>query len=215
MTTTVTDRVEEAYLPRDPYSLERDFLANPLMSAVKLARYKFPARMLSKDDVVLDLGCGNGYGSYFFSFYARKVVGVDLHADLSAASRKLCRDNLGFVQADIRSLPAEILEGQFTAVSCIDVIEHFDEPDARHILHTAANILPRNGMMIVGTPNKYSQAYRAPHNMAQHLHEYEPDELKALCDCFFGRTILFSMNDELVHTGFDKLAWFLFALCFK
>jgi len=67
-------------------------------------------------------------------------------------------------------------------------------------------------MMIIGTPNKFSEAYRSQKNKDIHYHEYEPDEITALCKKYFGRTLLFSMNDELVHTGFSKLAWFLFVL---
>lgn len=69
------------------------------------------------------------------------------------------------------------------------------------------------GLFICGTPSRYSQQYRAAHNLEQHLHEYEPNELRELCETHFDRVLMFSMNDELVHTGFDKLAWYTFAVC--
>ena len=61
------DQVAKTYFAVEPFSLEKDFMDNPLMACIKLARYKFVAKMLSKNDVVVDLGCGNGYSSYFFS----------------------------------------------------------------------------------------------------------------------------------------------------
>jgi len=70
-------------------------------------------------------------------------------------------------------------------------------------------------MMIIGTPNKFSRNYRSQASKDVHLHEYEPDEIVSLCKKYFGRTLLFSMNDEIVHTGFSKLAWYLFVLAFK
>ena len=100
----------------------------------------------------------------------------------------------------------------------IDFIEHFYKRDGeKMIIETSSNLLQpgEGGMMIIGTPNKYSEAYRSEASKSIHLHEYEPDEIVSLCKKYFGRTLLFSMNDEIVHTGFNKLAWYLFVLAFK
>lgn len=40
---------------------------NPLMVAVKFARYKFIAKMLQEGDVVLEVGCHDGVSSNFFA----------------------------------------------------------------------------------------------------------------------------------------------------
>ncbi len=85
----------------DPFSIDQEFSENPLMSMIKLARFKFAAKMLSTDDIVLDLGCGNGFSSYFFSFYAKEVLGVDLYSDIPAASERFVADNLCFIKEDI------------------------------------------------------------------------------------------------------------------
>jgi 2-polyprenyl-3-methyl-5-hydroxy-6-metoxy-1,4-benzoquinol methylase len=206
---------KKAYFPIKAFELPDNFISDPLMTSVKLARYKFVAKMLSEDDIILDLGCGNGYSSYFFSKIAQKVVGVDLYADLKKAETVLHSDNLKFVKADILSPPPGILKEKYSAVAAIDVIEHFYKEDGERIIGRYSEYLTDNGMMIIGTPSKYSRAYRSQKSKDTHFYEYEPDELIALCRRFFGRTILFSMNDEIVHTGFKKLAWFFFVLCFK
>ncbi|CAK0778835.1 hypothetical protein WCLP8_820002 [uncultured Gammaproteobacteria bacterium] len=36
--------------------------------------------------------------------------------------------------------------------------------------------------------------------------------MRALLAARFKRTFLFSMNDEVVHTGFCKMAWFFFVI---
>jgi 2-polyprenyl-3-methyl-5-hydroxy-6-metoxy-1,4-benzoquinol methylase len=206
---------KKAYFPIDAFELPDNFISDPLMTSVKLARYKFVAKMLAEDDIVLDLGCGNGYSSYFFSKFAKKVIGVDLYANLKKANAVLQSDNLMFVKADILSPPSEILEEKYSAIVAIDVIEHFYKEDGERIIGQYSRYLTDNGMMIFGTPSKFSQSYRSPKSKDTHFYEYEPDELNMLCRRFFGRTILFSMNDEIVHTGFKKLAWFFFVLCFK
>jgi len=199
----------------DPFSIDQEFSENPLMSMIKLARFKFAAKMLSTDDIVLDLGCGNGFSSYFFSFYAKEVLGVDLYSDIPAASERFVADNLCFIKEDILTPSSRITSKRFTVVTAIDVIEHFYREDGEKIIRNYSELLTDNGMMVIGTPNKFSKMYRSEKSKQVHFYEYEPDELKKLCDRYFGRTILFSMNDELVHTGFNKLAWFLFILCFK
>ncbi len=212
---SATGESKRGYFPQNQFSLDRDFLQNPLMAGVKLARYKFVAKMLSSDDVVLDLGCGNGYSTHFFSTFAKSVIGVDLYADMEAARVTFPGDNIEFVKADILDPPDSITSRRFSAITSIDVIEHFYREDGEKIVETYAELLADNGMMIIGSPSKFSEQYRSKQSQDVHFYEYEPDEIKELCDRFFGRTILFSMNDEIVHTGFYKLAWFVFVLCFK
>ena len=204
------------YSAEEPFSLERDYQVNPLMAAIKLARFKFVARMLSGDDVVADLGCGNGYSAHMYAHFAKAVVGVDLYADIPRAREHWRRDNLSFIKADLaQGLPSQLSQAGITAITAVDVIEHFAQPHGAALIEQAAGILPPGGMMILGTPSKFSEAYRSAGSRRSHLHEYEPDELRALVGKHFKRTLLFSMNDETVHTGFSKLAWFFFVLAFK
>jgi len=49
--------------------------------------------------MVLDVASGEGYGSFFLSKYASKVVGVDIDSDTVArASAKYRKDNLDYLQ---------------------------------------------------------------------------------------------------------------------
>jgi 2-polyprenyl-3-methyl-5-hydroxy-6-metoxy-1,4-benzoquinol methylase len=193
----------------------RELESDPLMTSIKLARFKFVSRMLSPSDRVLDLGCGSGYCSYFYSRFAEQVVGVDLFSDIPQARLKYPGENLRFISGDVLDLPAEVAAMVFDAVVSTDVIEHFSKEDGERIIANSHKLLSDRGMMIVGTPSKFSSAYRSAQSRAGHIHEYEPDELRDLCGRYFKRTLLFSMNDELVHTGFSKLAWFVFVLGFK
>ena len=49
-------------------------IENPLMTTIKYSRYKFVAKMISSNDVVLDLGCGTGISSLFYSDYCKKCL---------------------------------------------------------------------------------------------------------------------------------------------
>ncbi len=206
---------KDDYFPVDQFDLDRDFEANPLMAGIKLSRYKFAAKMLSATDRVVDLGCGNGYSTYFYSTVAEHAVGVDLYADIDAVQAKWRRENLRFRKGDILADPASLDLGPFNAVTAVDVIEHFHREDGVKIIENYADALPQGGMMILGTPSRHSGAWRSETSRQGHFYEYDPDELRAICDTCFGRSFLFSMNDELVHTGFSKLAWFFWVIAVK
>ena len=125
-------------------------------------------------------------------------------------------ENIRFLKCDIlNSPPSELLQENITAVTMIDVIEHFYRPDGENIIQTYSNLLSSNRIMIIGTPNRYSGNYRSTKSKESHFYEYEPEELQELCQKYFGRTLMFSMNDEIIHTGFNKLAWFIYIIALK
>jgi hypothetical protein len=70
------------------------------------------------------------------------------------------------------------------------------------------------GMIVIGTPSIYSYPYQSELSKAAHVKCYDQEELLELVDAYFHRSTAFSMNDELVHTGFSKMAWYYFVLGF-
>lgn len=73
--------------------------------------------------------------------------------------------------------------------------------------------LTKEGVLIVGTPSLESQSYASSQSKAGHINCKKGPELKALLGDYFTSVFLFSMNDEVVHTGFSPMAHYLFALC--
>jgi 2-polyprenyl-3-methyl-5-hydroxy-6-metoxy-1,4-benzoquinol methylase len=188
------------------------FISDPLFATIKLSRYKFAAKMLSSEDQVLDLGCGKGYGAYFFSKFGKSSIGLDEVDSFDSGIIKSKTHNLELIKGDILAPPPQIDNRKFDAVVSLDVIEHFNLADGDKILKWCKRHIYDNGMVIIGTPNRHSQAYRSRINQHQHIYEYEPEELEKKIKENFERTFMFSMNDELVHTGFSKLAWFFFII---
>lgn len=60
------------------------------------ARYKFAMKMIgnlyeSNKKEILDLGCSDGFGTYYVAEYAKKVLGVDFDAEaIEFAKRNKC-----------------------------------------------------------------------------------------------------------------------------
>jgi hypothetical protein len=73
-------------------------------------------------------------------------------------------------------------------------------------------MLEDDGCLIVGMPSLESQTY-ATADKNEHINCKNGDELKQLLKIYFKNVFLFSMNDEVVHTGFSKMAHYNICLC--
>jgi len=186
------------------------FQTNTLMLLIKLARYKFAARMLKKSDDVLEVGSGSGLGSQFLAQHSAHVTGIEIKAhDHSAALAANRRDNVTFLHQSFFDYPQE---RRHDAVISLDVLEHlYPEDGARFVAQMARHTKPE-GFCLVGTPSIHSFPHQSAYSKAGHVKCYDQAELVELMDRHFARTFAFSMNDEIVHTGHPKMAWYYFVL---
>ncbi|MGI8965461.1 MAG: SAM-dependent methyltransferase, partial [Limisphaerales bacterium] len=68
---------------------------------------------------------------------------------------------------------------------------------------------------LLGTPSLESQVYASPASKEGHVNCKDAAGFKFLMSKFFHNVFIFSMNDEVVHTGFHPMAHYLWALCCK
>lgn len=181
---------------------------NPLMVAIKFARYKFISKLLQKNDAILEVGCYDGVSSNFFSQFCKTVDALDIdEAALDEAKQNF--KHINFIKQDALLHKSN---KKYNVIIMLDFIEHLTQEDGIKLIEKYTPFLSENGMMIIGTPSKHFEKYRAPHNKLHHLHEYYPSELQGLMQKYFDRTMMFSMNDEIVHTGNIDLAWFIYSI---
>ena len=67
--------------------------------------------------------------------------------------------------------------------------------------------------MLTGMPSLESQTYASPQSKKGHVNCKSGNEFKQLFKKYFHNVFLFSMNDEVVHTGYNKMAHYLMLLC--
>jgi 2-polyprenyl-3-methyl-5-hydroxy-6-metoxy-1,4-benzoquinol methylase len=208
-----------------PTDVDR-FILDPKRIAFFMARYKFAAKMLRDCSSIIDVGCGSGMGTltYLSDTGAKHVLGVDFeqvvidHAvnHLCAAVQKLRPEDverLTFACRDFSAGP--YARGVHDGLSCMDVIEHVEPEKAWQFIQRIAATLTDNGIAVIGTPSLAGSAYASAHSQIGHINLYDPDRFRAELGQHFRHVFLFSMNDEIVHTGFDKMAHYLMALCVK
>ena len=90
-----------------------------------------------------------------------------------------------------------------------DMLQHIEGADEHAYLANLRGSLASEGVLIIGTPSIESQLYASPPSKAGHVNCKSGKELKSLLERYFTRVFVFSMNDEVVHTGFYPMANYL------
>ena len=92
-------------------------------------------------------------------------------------------------------------------------MEHIPAAQEQTFLRNIVSSLNNDGVLIVGMPSLESQAYASPQSKAGHINCKHGPDLRSLMEQFFDNVFVFSMNDEVVHTGFSPMAHYHLALC--
>jgi len=176
-----------------------------------LSRYKFVAKMLAGKNRVLEVGCGDGFGTRLVLQEVGSICAVDFDSVFVKDANERMDERWKFdcVVHDILSSP---VVGPFDAAYSLDVIEHIRVVDEDRFVTNIALSLASDGVLIIGTPSLQSQAYASPASKEGHVNCKDQASLKRLLGRYFQNVFMFSMNDEVVHTGFSSMAHYLFAL---
>ena len=75
------------------------------------------------------------------------------------------------------------------------------------------HVFEKNGVLILGIPSIESQKYASKISKEGHVNCKSADEFSKILETYFNNVFMFSMNDEVIHTGFGKMAHYLIAIC--
>jgi len=185
---------------------------DPKRLVFMLARYKFAAKMFTGMQRVTEIGCGDAFGTRIVAQAVPHVTAVDFDPVFIDDARAHMGDTLGFECRVHDILSGPVARDGFEGAYSLDVLEHIPASDERKYLANIAASLVSTGAVLIGTPSLESQAYASPSSKQGHINCKRGSELKSLVGEYFHRVFLFSMNDEVVHTGFSPMAQYLIAL---
>ena len=171
-----------------------------------LVVYEWIARRVQGRRVV-DLACGEGYGSAVLGRVAAAVVGVDANPEAHEHARlKYTGEGVSFERDMI-----ERWTGDVDCVVFLQTIEHVQDPDA--VMRRLADLAGPGGAVYVSTPNVLTLAPRGADRSGNpwHVREYRPEEFRALCERHFSEVELLGLFHarklRLHQLAIERLGW--------
>lgn len=178
-----------------------------------LARYKFCAKMLEGKKSVMEIGCGDAMGLPVMLQAVGSVHGVDFEPlVLQDAARRMKEEGIKNCRFSVADLTRGVVPGRYDAAYSLDVIEHIPERLEKRFVGNIVRSLTPTGVLIIGTPNITAQRYASAASRAGHINLKSGPALRELLAGFFDNVFIFSMNDEVVHTGYGPMAHYLIAM---
>jgi SAM-dependent methyltransferase len=158
---------------------------------------------------VVDLACGEGYGSAVLARLAASVVGVDANPDAHEHARlRYAAPDLRFVR-DMVERFAEPCD----AVVFLQTIEHVHDPDG--VLDKVRGMLAPDGVAYVSTPNVLTLAPKGAQRSGNpwHLREYGARDFRELCQRHFASVQVYGLfharrlrvHELALRAGWDRV----------
>jgi 2-polyprenyl-3-methyl-5-hydroxy-6-metoxy-1,4-benzoquinol methylase len=185
---------------------------DPKRIVFTLSRYKFVAKMLSGFQNVLEVGCADAFGTRIVCQEVARLTAVDFDPLFVEDVNKRMSGQWPFT-CFVHDMLTGPVPGKFDAMYALDVLEHITPEHEEQFLVNVVRSLDSPGVAVIGIPSLESQQYASPVSKAGHVNCKTLPDLKSTMKRYFHSVFLFSMNDEVVHTGFHKMAHYLFALC--
>jgi hypothetical protein len=206
------DAVEQRGFERLGLRSSQSWHDDPKHLLFRLARYKFVAKMLAGSEHVLEIGCGDAFGTRLVQQEVKALSATDFDEVFvrDVEDRMVARWRFRVFSHDLLAGP---IPGAYDGVFALDVLEHIKPEDEHIFLKNALAPLTSAGVAIIGMPSLESQAHASPTSRAGHVNCKSMPELKKTMVRYFHNVFMFSMNDEVVHTGYHPMAHYLIALC--
>lgn len=185
---------------------------DPKRLTFTLARYKFVAKMLGGRKRVLEIGCADAFGTRIVLQDVGELTAIDFDPVFIEDVKARMSTKWQF-ECFVHDMLAGPVPGTFDGIFALDVLEHIKPQDEANFLKNALASLAPHGVVILGMPSLESQAYASPISKAGHVNCKSAPDFKRGLEEHFHTVFMFSMNDEIVHTGYHKMAHYLLAVC--
>jgi ubiquinone/menaquinone biosynthesis C-methylase UbiE len=151
-------------------------------------RYHFAARFAAGKRV-LDVACGEGYGTAMLARVAANVTGVDISGEAVAHAKAAYAGlaNASFVEASCTRIP--LADASIDVAVSFETVEHIEAQE--EFLRELARVLVPGGVLVISSPNKREYTDRRGFHNEFHVKELYREEL-----------------ERLVAPHFPEMAWY-------
>jgi 2-polyprenyl-3-methyl-5-hydroxy-6-metoxy-1,4-benzoquinol methylase len=150
---------------------------------------------------VLDIACGEGYGTALIGKYAKKVTGVDIDEACIQWGTKhyaAASNNLEFKKGTVDNIP--LADKSVDVVISFETIEHVNESTQQQFMAEVKRVLQPGGILIISTPNTVNYSERFENNNEFHEKEFRKEEFHEFLKEHFTHTYHFEQGYEIVST---------------
>ncbi|MFZ1747398.1 MAG: glycoside hydrolase family 99-like domain-containing protein [Nitrospirales bacterium] len=146
-----------------------------------LHRY-YLARELAVGKDVLDIACGEGYGSALLAEVARSVVGVDASEEvIRYAVERYQRSNVQFTQGACGHIP--LPDASIDLIVSFETLEHHDEH--HEMMREFVRVLRPDGLILISSPDKAEYSDKPHFVNSFHVKELYFEEFQELLLHYF------------------------------
>ncbi len=155
-----------------------------------LHRYAL-AQQLARGKRVLDVACGEGYGSFLLAEHAVSVIGVDLAPEAVAhASSTYRRENLQFLAGNCTQLP--LPDACMDVAISFETLEHHAEHEA--MLRELRRVLTPEGVLLISTPERHHYSTERNYRNPFHVLELSEGEFRQLLARHFAHAAYYAQR---------------------
>ncbi len=171
--------------------------------------YELASEYVAKKMDVLDIACGEGYGTEILSRRAKRVIGADLDDPAVRKAAKIHQNkNLEFRIEN--ALSTSFDDESFDMITSMETIEHIKE-DMKY-LKEIRRILKKGGYFIFSTPQ--NRLGHVPMNN-EHVREYSLEKLKKIVGQYFTIEKIIGIKQGRIIFSNDPLGTNTILVCRK
>lgn len=180
-------------------SVGPDDAYDPVEASIHVGRYAL-ALPFARGRRVLDVACGEGYGSWLLADAgAVEVVGLDISEEAIAKARAIfAADRLRFELGAAEELAASLANGHFDLVVSIETLEHVEDPE--RFLQAIRRVAREDAVFVVTCPNDhwyYADGQGNPH----HRRKLRLAEFQALTTATLGPRVQWLLGSASLGFG--------------
>jgi 2-polyprenyl-3-methyl-5-hydroxy-6-metoxy-1,4-benzoquinol methylase len=168
--------------------------------------------MMSGKQRVLEIGCADAFATRIVQQEVKELTAIDFDP-IFIEDVKMRMNPKWPMSCFVHDMLKGPPPGKYQGIYALDVLEHIRPEDESTFLRNMVSSLEPHGIAMLGMPSLESQSYASPISRAGHVNCKTMPELKSCLELYFYNVFVFSMNDEVVHTGYHKMAQYLLALC--
>lgn len=178
-----------------------------------LARYKFVAKMMAGKKDLLEVGCGDAFGTMEVLQEVETVHGLDFEPEaVDDVKARMAEEGETRLTVSLHDMTEGPLEKKYDGAYSLDVIEHIPPEKEAAFMQNIASSLKDDAVCIIGCPNKTAEKYASEGSRLAHVNLKRGAELKELMLEYFEYAFLFGMNDEVLHTGYSDMAHYVICM---